>query len=63
MLLSKLVPIVCNSAICIGNLRVDHEILVFLNFVKFKAARAFEDAVTKKGQLVQVFPLVHVEYR
>ena len=51
------------SAICIGNLLVDHETLVFLNFVKFKAARAFEDALTKKGQLVQVFPLVHFEYR
>ena len=51
------------SAPCIGNLLVDHETLVFLHLAKFKAVRAFEDALTKKGQLLQVFPLVHLKHR
>ena len=42
---------------------MDHETLVFLHLAKFKAVRAFEDALTKKGQLLQVFPLVHLKYR
>ena len=51
------------SSICIGNLPVEHETLVFLHLVKIKAVRAFEAALTRKGQLLQVFPQMHLQYR
>ena len=51
------------SSICIGDLPVVHESLVFLHLVKIKAVRAFESALTGKGQLLQVSPQIHLQYK
>ena len=42
---------------------MEHGTLVFLHLVKIKAVRAFEAAMTRKGQLLQVFPQMHLQYR